>query len=40
MMIHELCHLKYRSHGIRFWQLVEKGCPEMKRLRKALRQLS
>ncbi|MCA9389071.1 MAG: M48 family metallopeptidase [Candidatus Magasanikbacteria bacterium] len=40
LLIHELCHLKYRSHGIRFWQLVEKGCPEMKRLRKALRQLS
>lgn len=40
LMIHELCHLKYRSHGIRFWQLVEKGCPEMKHRRKTLRELS
>lgn len=40
LMIHELCHLKYRSHGIRFWQLVEKHCPEMRQLRKQLRSLS
>ncbi|MFO0765060.1 MAG: M48 family metallopeptidase [Patescibacteria group bacterium] len=40
LMIHELCHLKYRSHGIRFWQLVEKSRPNMKALRKHLRELS
>lgn len=40
LMVHELCHLKYRSHGVRFWQLVEKYVPNMKLLRKRLRELS
>lgn len=27
VVVHELCHLKYRSHGVRFWGLVEKLFP-------------
>lgn len=28
--VHELAHLRYKSHGIRFWQLVEKIKPDYK----------
>lgn len=27
VVVHELCHLKYRNHGVRFWGLVEKLMP-------------
>lgn len=27
VVVHELCHLKYRNHGVRFWSLVEKLMP-------------
>ena len=38
VILHELSHLKHPNHGPRFWVLVEKHCPEYKRLRKELNQ--
>ena len=26
--VHELCHLRWRGHGVRFWQLVERQMPD------------
>ena len=34
VVLHELCHLKYRSHGVRFWALVERYMPDYKTRRK------
>lgn len=28
VVVHELCHLRWRGHGPRFWALVEKQMPE------------
>ena len=38
VIIHELCHLKYMNHSKDFWDLVEKYCPDRKRIRKLLNQ--
>lgn len=38
IIIHELAHLKHQNHGVRFWALVEKFCPNYKNLRQELRQ--
>jgi predicted metal-dependent hydrolase len=27
VVVHELCHLRWRGHGARFWQLVERQLP-------------
>ena len=27
VVVHELCHLRWRGHGARFWQLVERQMP-------------
>lgn len=37
VVIHELCHLKHRNHGKRFWQLVAKHVPDYKEQEKRLR---
>lgn len=37
VFIHELCHLKVRSHGAEFWALVEKEIPNYKKHRTLLR---
>ena len=34
VVLHELCHLKYRGHGVRFWALVERYMPDYKDRRK------
>jgi predicted metal-dependent hydrolase len=38
VVVHECCHLFYRSHGIRFWQKVESIMPEYKKAEQWLRQ--
>jgi predicted metal-dependent hydrolase len=35
--VHELCHLRIRSHSPRFWALVEKLYPEWREQRDWLR---
>lgn len=31
IVIHEFCHLKYKSHGKRFYEIIEKYVPDYKR---------
>mgnify|MGYP002734841507 CR=1 FL=1 len=31
VVAHEFCHLKYKTHGKRFYQLIEKHIPEYKK---------
>jgi predicted metal-dependent hydrolase len=38
VIVHELAHTRYRSHGPRFWALVEKAVPDHKERRKWLRE--
>lgn len=38
VIVHELAHTKYRSHGPRFWALVEKVIPDHKECREWLRE--
>lgn len=37
VVVHECCHLFYRSHGVRFWQKVESIMPEYKEAESWLR---
>ncbi|MBU0626840.1 M48 family metallopeptidase [Patescibacteria group bacterium] len=37
VIIHEVCHLKYKNHGKSFWELVEKIYPNHKQIKKELR---
>ena len=37
VIIHELCHLVHMNHSADFWALVEKFCPEWKRIRDKMR---
>lgn len=37
VVIHELCHLRWRGHGPRFWALVEKQMPDYAAQRRWLR---
>lgn len=39
VVVHELCHLKYFDHGKLFWELVEKGVPDYKSIRKRMKEL-
>jgi predicted metal-dependent hydrolase len=36
VIIHELAHLKVPNHGKKFWELVEKACPDYLEIRKRL----
>lgn len=36
VVIHELCHRVHMNHGVRFWRLVEKHCPDYEVKRKRL----
>ncbi len=38
VIVHELAHTRYRSHGPRFWALVEKAVPDHKERRRWLRE--
>lgn len=38
VIIHELAHTRYRSHGVRFWALVERIMPDHKEKRRWLRE--
>ena len=37
VVVHELCHLRWRGHGPRFWQLVERQMPEFREPKEWLR---
>lgn len=37
VLLHELCHLKYMSHGKRFWQLLERFDPNARTHNRQLR---
>ena len=37
VIIHELAHLIHHNHSKQFWLLVEKYCPNYKKIRKELR---
>lgn len=37
IIIHELCHLQEMNHGPKFWNLVARGCPDYKFMRKSLK---
>jgi predicted metal-dependent hydrolase len=37
VVVHELCHLRWRGHGPRFWALVEKQMPSYDKARRWLR---
>lgn len=37
VVVHELAHLRWRGHGRRFWDLVQKHCPDQRRHRRWLR---
>jgi predicted metal-dependent hydrolase len=38
VVVHELCHLRWRGHGARFWGLVERQMPEYDRPYRWLRE--
>ncbi len=38
VLLHELCHLREAGHGKRFWLLMDKYCPDWKRIRNLLRE--
>lgn len=39
VIIHELCHLKEFNHSRRFWDLVKRGIPDYRDIRKELKGL-
>lgn len=38
VMLHELCHLKYLNHGPEFHSLLEKVCPDHRRLQRQMKE--
>jgi predicted metal-dependent hydrolase len=38
VVVHELCHLRWRGHGARFWSLVERQMPQYERPYRWLRE--
>ncbi len=38
VIAHEFCHLKYKTHGKRFYQLLEKKMPEYKKYEKEIQE--
>ena len=38
VIIHEFCHLKYKTHGKRFYEMIEKYVPEYKKYERELQQ--
>lgn len=40
VVVHELAHLRWHGHGVRFWELVKKTYPPAIAMRKLLRHLS
>lgn len=38
VVVHELAHLRWRGHGVRFWDLVNKHYPQANEIRRTLRQ--
>lgn len=38
VVVHELAHLRWRGHGVRFWDLVNKYYPRANEIRRSLRQ--
>ena len=37
VLIHELMHLQQQNHGVRFWRLVERACPDYRESERWLR---
>lgn len=37
VVVHELAHLRWHGHGIRFWDLVKKYYPQVDKIKKELR---
>lgn len=40
VVVHELAHLRYRGHGLRFWKLVNSIYPPASAMRAALRKIA
>ena len=38
VVAHEFCHLKYKSHGKRFYQMIEKNFPEYKKYEREIQE--
>lgn len=38
IIVHEICHLLEFNHTKRFWNLVQKGCPDYKDIKRKLRE--
>ena len=38
VIAHEFCHLKYKTHGKRFYQILEKNIPEYKKYEKEIQE--